>query len=91
MNYIQKQKILVRIAEVEVAIDELKRARVDALANGYASATISSGGGSRSYTRYTPEQFTQVIKELMKELTQLRNLLAGGGARPLKTIVTVYS
>jgi hypothetical protein len=63
---------------------------MDALANGYASASISSAGGSKSYTRYTPDQFTSLINELLKELAQWRGLLVTGNPRPLKTIVTVY-
>ena len=68
----------------------LKKARMEALANGYASASISSGGGSKSFTRYNVDQFTSLINELLKELAQWRGLLTTGNPRPLKTIVTVY-
>lgn len=78
------------MAQVQESLDILKQARIDALANGYASATISSGGGSKSYTRYSPDQFTQVINELLKELSQLRKLLVTGSSSPIKTIVTLY-
>lgn len=64
---------------------------MDALANGYASASISSGGGSKSYTRYTPDQFTSLINELLKELRQYKNLLLFGNATPFRTIPTVWS
>lgn len=90
MNYIQKKKIIERMAQVQESLDILKQARIDALTNGYASATISSGGGSKSYTRYSPDQFTQVINELLKELSQLRKLLVTGSSSPIKTIVTLY-
>lgn len=78
------------MSQVQDSLDILKQARIDALANGYASATISSGGGSKSYTRYSPDQFTQVINELLKELSQLRKLLVTGSSSPIKTIVTLY-
>ena len=71
-------------------MDILKQARIDAITNGFASATISTGGGSKSYSRFSPEQFTYVINELLKELTQLKGLLTTGTAKPIKTIVTVY-
>lgn len=88
---IEKQKRIIRkIVELEQDIDVLKKARMEAVANGYASATISSGGGSKSYTRYSPDQFTSMINELLKELAQWRGLLTTGNARPFKTIVTVY-
>ena len=90
MTVLQQKKILVRIAQIEEDIDLLKKARLDAVANGFASATISTSGGSKSYTRLTPAQITNVIDELLKELEQLRSLLAHGKCRPIHTIVTVY-
>ena len=59
--------------------------------NGYASATISSSGGSKSYTRVDLDKLTSLIKELQRELEQYRNLLSDGQSNPLKTIVTIYS
>ena len=90
MTIKQTKKIMVKIAQLEQDIETLKQARMEALANGYASASISSGGGSKSYTRFTPDQFTSLINELLKELAQWRGLLTTGNPRPLKTIVTVY-
>lgn len=88
---IEKQKRIIRkIVELEQDIDVLKKARMEAVANGYSSATISSGGGSKSYTRLSPDQITNLINELLKELAQWRGLLTTGNPRPLKTIVTVY-
>ena len=59
--------------------------------NGYASATISSSGGSKSYTRVDLDKLTSLIKELQRELEQYRNLLSDGQSNPLRTIVTIYS
>ena len=59
--------------------------------NGYASATISSSGGSKSYTRVDLDKLTSLIKELQRELEQYRNLLSNGQSNPLRTIVTIYS
>lgn len=55
MTITQQKKILTKIVELESDIDILKKARIEALANGYASATISSSGGSKSFTRWTPD------------------------------------
>ena len=90
MTVIQKRKIIQKIADLESSIDTLKAARIEAAACGYASATISSGGGAKSYTRMTPDQFTTVINELLKELREWRNLLVTGSSRPIKTIATIY-
>jgi hypothetical protein len=68
----------------------LKEARIKAALNGYASASISTSGGSKSYSRMTPDQFTQVINELLKELDQWRSILVTGKSRPIKTIATIY-
>ena len=59
--------------------------------NGYASATLSSSGGSKSYTRVDLDKLTSLIKELQRELDQYRNLLSDGQSNPLKTIVPIYS
>lgn len=91
MTTSQKRKILERIVLVEQDIDTLKKARNEVGINGYASATISTSGGSKSYTRLDLDKMTLLIKQLMKELEQLRNLLASGSATQLTTIPIVYS
>ena len=90
MTVIQQKKILTRIQQIEEDIETLKQARLEAVANGYSSATISSSGGSKSYTRIDADKITNIIKQLQKELHQLQGLLTTGVANPLKTIVTVY-
>lgn len=90
MTTYQKRTILERMAQTQENIDILKQARIEAVANGFASATISTTGGSKSYSRISPEQITKVIDELLKELEQLRNMLATGRAKTIHTIPTVY-
>lgn len=75
MTILQKRKILTRIAEVEADIEELKRCRVEIAKNGYASATMSSGGGSKSYTRLDLSKITEAISSLTSELKKLRAML----------------
>lgn len=76
----QKRKLLKRIAETEQDIDSLKKARTEIAANGYASATLASGGGSKSYTRLDISKITELISALTGELKQLRDMLAGESA-----------
>ena len=75
MTIAQKRKILTRIAEVEADIEELKRCRVEIAKTGYASATMSSGGGSKSYTRLDLSKITEAISSLTSELKKLRAML----------------
>jgi len=94
MTIIQKRKILSRIAEIETDMSELKRVRKEIAENGYASASTSSGGGSKSYTRLDLAKISTLISELTSELKGLRKLLASDGITdetiPSKTIYTIY-
>ena len=90
MTVIQKRKILTRISEVEADIEELKRCRVEIAKNGYASATMSSGGGSKSYTRLDLSKITEAISALTSELKKLRAVLTGNGSSLWKNVHIVY-
>ena len=76
----QKKKILKRIVEIEADITTLKKVRKDLLSSGYASATMSSGSGSRSYTRQDASKVSEAIAELVKELKQLRAVLGNSSS-----------
>lgn len=91
MTTVQKRKVLQRMSEVEQDIAELKRCRVEIAKNGYASATISSGGGSRSYTRLDLSKITEAISSLTSELKKLRNMLKDIGSQTLwQNVLVVY-
>lgn len=91
MTISQKRKILQRISETEADIAELKRCRKEIAANGYASATTSSGGGSKSYTRLDLTKITEAISALSTELRQLRAMLGGGNQGLWHNVLVVYS
>lgn len=92
MNTSQKRKVLQRIAEVENDIEELKRCRVEIAKNGYASATISSGGGSKSYTRLDLTKIAEAISALTTELKKLKALLSSNISNQSiwKSVLVVY-
>lgn len=91
MTTIQKKKILKRIVDIEADIAELKRVRKELLSSGYASATMSSGSGSRSYTRQDASKVSEAIDELITELKQLRAALGNSSTELQMTqIYTVY-
>ena len=92
MTITQKRKILQRIAETETDIEELKRCRTEIAKNGFASATSSSGGGSKSYTRLDLTKITEAIAAMTSELRQLRAMLSGDGTQRIwRDILVVYS
>lgn len=91
MNIVQKRKILTRMQQCERDIEELKRCRTEIAENGYASATMSSGGGAKSYTRLDISKITEAISALTSELKKLRGMLADVGEQRLwKNVLIVY-
>ena len=90
MNITQKRKILTRITEIEADIEELKKARQEVASSGYASATVSSGGGSRSYTRSDISKITEAISALTSEMKKLREMLSGGSSSIWTNVLITY-
>lgn len=68
MNTVQLRKLLVKVTTLENDIEELKRVRLELAKSGYASATLSSGGGSKSYTRLDISKVNELIGLMSKEL-----------------------
>ena len=93
MTIIYKRKVLQRMSEVENDIAELKRCRSEIAKTGYASATISSGGGSKSYTRMDLSKITEAISALTTELKKLRAMLNHNGSQQSlwQNVLIVYS
>jgi len=81
------------MSEVENDIAELKRCRSEIAKTGYASATISSGGGSKSYTRMDLSKITEAISALTTELKKLRAMLNHNGSQQSlwQNVLIVYS
>lgn len=91
MTIEQQRKILTRISELESDIAALKKVRMEIATSGYASATISSQGGSQSYSRMDLDKIAKLIQELQEELAQYTNMLLTGKGKTLHTIATIYS
>ena len=86
----QKRKLLKRIANLETDIDELKQCRRQLALDGYASATLSSGGGSKSYTKMDIGKITELIAELQGELKSCRTLLNDGQNATSRQVYQVW-
>lgn len=90
MNVEKTKKILQRIATLETDIDTLKQVRIEIAASGYASATLGSGGGSKSYTRLDLGKISELINSLTEELKGLRTLLGQQNPAQPKSIYHIY-
>lgn len=92
MNIVQTRKLLVRIQQCEQEIAQLKKVRAEVAASGYASATIASANGSKSYTHQDLQKLTDMIAQLSSELEKLQAMLqAGGIGIPGKTVHVIYN
>ena len=93
MDLVQAKKILKRIQSCEADADALRAVRTKLGTAEYASATMSSGGGSRSYTRADLGKITTLINDLEREIKKLRKMLAtnGNGNSLWSTVTLVYS
>ena len=68
----------------------MKKARQEVASSGYASATVSSGGGSKSFTRSDISKITEAISALISEMKKLKALLAGGSSSIWTNVLVVY-
>lgn len=59
--------------------------------NGYASATISAAGGSKSYTKLDLAALRALRADLVSRLSAINSQLAGRGILAIRHLVTVRS
>lgn len=90
MTINQQKKILTRIQQIETEISELKAVRTEIAKSGYKSASLGSGGGSKSYTRMDIGEITTLINQLVEELNGLRILLGKNSTDCPKSIYHIY-
>lgn len=81
-----KRRLLERISEVTDDLDELRRVRREIVKGGTASASLSAGGGSKSYTRLDLGVVTNLIRAAEVEINQLRARLNGSDG-PIRRIM----
>lgn len=90
MTIDQKRKTIEKIQRVEGEILTLEDVRFRLAQAEEASVSISSGGGSRSYTRADMGKLTSAIACLKVQLRNLRKLLTGGNQAMGRAIYSVY-
>ena len=76
MTRAKKIAVLNELRRLQVEVAELRRRRSEVL-SGAASASISSGGGSKSYSNWSPAQFDAEIARILGEISALERSLAG--------------
>ena len=86
----QKRKTLKRITQIESDIATLKDVRMRLASAEYVSASLASGGGSKSYTRADASKITEAVNQLAQEIKGLRALLNGSSVALPSQILTVY-
>lgn len=91
MNIEQKKKLLQKIVALQSDIETLKKVRLELISSGYASASMSSGAGSKSYTRLDVDKVTSTISQLQVELKNCRKLLKGMSISTPTQTYTIYS
>lgn len=91
MTTSQKRQIIERIAQTEADLATMRRVRMEVAASGFASASLASGGGSKSYTRLDLARIILLISALENELKGLRKLLAPASTVQPSVTYTVYS
>ena len=86
-----EKKILSKISKLEADIDEIEKVRKNIALGGTSSASLGSGGGSKSYTRLSPSELTTLIDKLKRDIEGYKRLLNGNSASPFKTTFFTYS
>ena len=78
-----------RCARQTVIENEIKRLRAEiadlrqrryAVLTGAASAGMSSGGGSKNYSNWTPEKYDAAIAKDLSDIKKLKKALSGRSA-----------
>lgn len=90
MTTTRKRQIIERIAQTEADLATMRRVRMEVAASGFASATLASGGGSKSYTRHDISSILQLISALEREVQGLRKLLTPATSVQPTVTYTVY-
>lgn len=89
MNRAQQIATLNEITCLRREVRDMRRRQME-IASGAASATVSAGSGSKSYSNWTPAQLRDEIAWREERIVALRRMLAGrpaGGS--IRHVVTV--
>lgn len=77
MNTSLVKKIMLKIQNLDAQISSIEETQFEIASNGYASASISSTGGSKSYTKLDLPKITALINSLKIERKKYQLMLGG--------------
>lgn len=77
MSALSRENLIKNKARLLTWISEIDRAVQDIAVKGTASATISAGGGSKSYTRLDLDDLRKLRSDYADRVTQIDRRLAG--------------
>ncbi len=73
----EKQIVVINeIKRLQKEVADLRRRRAEVL-SGAATVSISSGGGSKSLSNWSPEKYDTEIARLLAEISALKRALSG--------------
>lgn len=89
MNAQARQNLISNKARYLAWINDIDRVVREIAAHGTASATISVGGGSKSYTRLDLDELRKLRSDYTERVTQIQRRLAGIPSVGVRRIMTV--
>ena len=89
MSALSRDNLIKNKARLLTWISEIDRAVQDIAVKGTASATISAGGGSKSYTRLDLDGLRRLRTDYAERVTQITRRLAGVPSIGIRRIMTV--
>jgi len=89
MTDIARQNLLKNKAQLIFWITEIDRVIHDIAVKGTASASISAGGGSKSYTKLDVSKLYEVRMDYTSRVSQIQRRLAGVPSTGIRHVMTV--
>ena len=77
MTVEKERKILQKIQTIQTEISALEDARARLATHEYVTVSMSSGSGSKSFSRQDITKIQYALNQLRKELVSLRKMLYG--------------
>lgn len=88
MTSAKKRSIINEIYRLQREVEELRKRRSQVI-SGVASASLSAGSGSKSYTNWTREDFDAAISDDLAQISAYKRVIAERGSIRIGQLKTV--